>query len=135
MYVSDDTFTRVSCASSSSAAAANPTAHTRAQPGMRYRKAEIDNTGGPPAPYPNLDTRPAVAPGPSRRLPFGFCADSAGADATNKSCIMNKRIPARWLFWVVGNNLFFKDIRESRRMELISDKRMASARNVWLDLR
>lgn len=45
--------------------------HTRAnvytQLGTGYRKAEIDNAGGPPAPYPNTDTRPAVAPGPPRR--------------------------------------------------------------------
>lgn len=42
------------------------------QPGKQprgYRKAEIDNAGGPPAPYPNLDTRPAPAPGSSRRDP------------------------------------------------------------------
>lgn len=38
--------------------------HAARQAGTRYRKAEIDNAGGPPAPYPNLDTRPAVAPGP-----------------------------------------------------------------------
>lgn len=61
--------------------------HTRAnvftQLGTGYRKAEIDNAGGPPAPYPNTDTRPAVAPGPSCRrdgalpssLPFRFCAE------------------------------------------------------------
>lgn len=56
--------------------------HTRSHV-AKYRKAEIDNAGGPPAPYPNTDTRPAVAPGPSRRrdgalpssLPFGFCAE------------------------------------------------------------
>ncbi|KAG7188685.1 hypothetical protein KM043_008307 [Ampulex compressa] len=49
-------------------------AHEGRQTGTRYRKAEIDNAGGPPAPYPNLDTRPAVAPGSSRRdsaLPDG----------------------------------------------------------------
>lgn len=65
---------------------ANANAHARTthtQPRTKYRKAEIDNAGGPPAPYPNTDTRPAVAPGPSRRrdgalpssLPFGFCAE------------------------------------------------------------
>jgi len=63
---------------------ANPSqTHTYAAPRTRYRKAEIDNAGGPPAPYPNTDTRPAVAPGPSRRrdgalpssLLFGFCAE------------------------------------------------------------
>jgi len=56
---------------------------THAAAGTRYRKAEIDNAGGPPAPYPKTDTRPAVAPGPPRRrdgalpssLLFGFCAE------------------------------------------------------------
>lgn len=95
----------------------NTRALTHAARGTRYRKAEIDNTGGPPAPYLNLDTRPAVAPGPSRRdgalssscLPFGFCADSAGADATNKSCIMDARAHtcafdrARITFWTVDD--------------------------------
>lgn len=76
--------------SSSSSSSVNPSCvvtHTRAnvytQPGTGYRKAEIDNAGGPPAPYPNTDTRPAVAPGPSRHrdsalpssLPFRFCAE------------------------------------------------------------
>lgn len=41
----------------------NTITHAARQAGTRYRKAEIDNAGGPPAPYPNLDTRPAVAPG------------------------------------------------------------------------
>lgn len=121
-------------ARSSSSSSVNPSrvvTHTRAnvytQPGTGYRKAEIDNAGGPPAPYPNMDTRPAVAPGPSRRrdgalpssLPFRFCAKhSAGADATNKSCIriLNPYLRIRWRTYVgpfrqsvMRNNVLFKN--------------------------
>lgn len=47
----------------------NTITHAARQAATRYRKAEIDNAGGPPAPYPNLDTRPAPAPGSSRQDP------------------------------------------------------------------
>lgn len=86
---SNDAFTRVCTRRRSPANPSHVGTHTRThaytQPGTRtYRKAEIDNAGGPPAPYLNMDTRPAVAPGPSRRrdgalpssLPLGFCAES-----------------------------------------------------------
>ena len=47
----------------------NTITHAARQAATGYRKAEIDNAGGPPAPYPNLDTRPALAPGSFRRDP------------------------------------------------------------------
>lgn len=53
----------------SSGRTGNTITHAARQAATRYRKAEIDNAGGPPAPYPNLDTRPAPAPGSSRQDP------------------------------------------------------------------
>jgi len=58
----------------------------------RYRKAEIDNAGGPPAPYPKTDTRPAVAPGPPRRGRDGALPSSSSDSARSafSRCRCNK---------------------------------------------